>query len=81
MNQSNPATGLVAFVTGSTVSITEFLSAGSVFLTLIGSGVALAGGVWMYLAARNKAKISELELQRAELELQRAIDKSNDSHP
>ena len=74
---NNPFSGFLAFLTGSTVSITETLREGSVWITFGGALLAMIGGVWTYRTAKVKFQIEMAKLKVAEIELERASIKRN----
>lgn len=68
----NPSSGFLAFLTGSTVTLTEIIRNGSLWLTFGGAALALVGGVWTYRTAKIRFQIEMTKLKQAELELERA---------
>ena len=70
---ASPLAGILATITGGSVSLTEALTNGSLFLTCAGGVLALAGGIFTYRAARMKYRASKVELAIRELEYARAL--------
>lgn len=77
----NPFSGFLAFLTGSTVTVTEIARNGSVWLTLGGALLAVLGGWWTYRTARVKFQIEMTKLKQAELEFERAAGLLNGEPP
>jgi hypothetical protein len=77
----NPSSGFLAFLTGSTVTLTEIIREGSLWLTFGGAALALVGGVWTYRTAKIRFKIAMAELKQVELELERASGLHNGEPP
>ena len=69
---NNPFSGFLAFMTGTTVTVTEVIREGSLWMTFFGAALALVGGVWTYRTARVKFQIEMARLKLAELEFERA---------
>jgi len=69
---NNPFSGFLAFLTGSTVTLTEILRDGSLLLTVAGGALAVCGGIWTYRTARVKFQIEMTNLKLAEIELEKA---------
>jgi hypothetical protein len=69
---NTPSGGLLALLTGSTVTLTEIIREGSIWLTCAGAMLALLGGFWTYRSARVKFKTDMLNLKMAEIELEKA---------
>lgn len=68
MAHQNPVAAFLAFITGSAVSITEFISAGSVLIQSVGAVFAVLGGYWIFVYWRAKAQTQEVELKKARQE-------------
>lgn len=77
----NPSSGFLAFLTGSTVTLTEIIRDGSLWLTFAGAALALIGGIWTYKTARVRFQIEMTKLRQAELELERASGLHNGEPP
>ena len=77
----NPSSGFLAFLTGSTVTLTEIIRDGSLWLTFGGAALAIAGGVWTYRAAKIKYQIEMMNLKIKEIEFERASGLHNGEPP
>ena len=75
------AKGLFALLTGSGLTLHELLTNGSLFLTVCGGVLALGGGWWTYRTARLNHRKAQLDLDRAELELARELDRQQTRPP
>ncbi len=73
----SPLTGMLAFFTGSTVTVTEIVTSGSLWLTFGGALLAFLGGLWALLTARLRYKAEWLKLEQAKIEFARAQDLGN----
>lgn len=74
---NSPSGGLLALLTGTTVTFTEIIRNGSIWLTFAGAALAIFGGWWTYRSAMIKFKIDMINLKIAELELEKAAGLQN----
>lgn len=74
---NSPSGGLLALLTGTTLTLTEIIRNGSIWLTFAGGALAILGGFWTYRSARIKFKIDMLNLKMAEIEFEKAAGLHN----
>ncbi len=74
---NNPFSGFLAYLAGATVTLTELIRNGSVWVIFGGLIISALGGFWTYRSARMKFKIDMINLKIAELELEKAAGLQN----
>ena len=80
---NTPLSGFLAFITGGTITITEVVREGSIWLTFAGAILAFVGGIWTYNTAKIRFKIEITKLKQAEIEFEKACEVSTKkrTHP
>ncbi len=64
--------GVLALLTGGTVSVKEIVTSGSLWLTLGGALLAFIGGFWTLWTARTRYRIELVKLKQAEFDFERS---------
>ncbi len=80
-HMNNPFSGFLAFLTGSTVTVTEIVKNGSMWLTFGGALLAVLGGWWTLRTSKVRFQIEMTKLKQAELEFERAAGLLNGEPP
>ena len=68
----NPVSGIIATITGGTLSVTEIVNSGSLWLTFGGALLAFVGGLWAWRTAKLQREAALLDLATKRMEHERA---------
>lgn len=74
---SHYARQVIAITVPATISVEQVLTGGNLILATLAGIMAVLAGVWAYRKQRTLAETAELDKHRAELLLQRELDRSN----
>lgn len=68
----NPVSGIIATITGGTITVEQIVNNGSLWLTFGGALLAFVGGVWAWRTAKIQREAALLDLATKRLEHERA---------